>query len=87
MFDWLKSIIKGHKHCCWECNKYISNEKINDLFPNNNTYCEGGGFCCPIKGLPYFIGRDKHDKFCYKFKFRNTKMPKFLKKRKIHEKI
>ena len=77
MIDWLKSIIKGQKHCCWECECFISNEAMNDLFLNNHTYCEGGGFCAPIKNVPYFIGRGTHDIFCTKFKFRSNKIKNF----------
>ena len=70
MIDWLKSKLKGEKHCCWECAKYISNNMMNELYPDNHNSCEGGGFCCPIYGVPYFIGVDRYDIFCTKFKFK-----------------
>ena len=70
MIDWLKAKLKGHTHYCWECNKYIANEKMNELYPDNHNSCEGGGFCCPIYRVPYFIGIDKYDTFCTKFKFK-----------------
>lgn len=81
MIDWLKCILKGQKHCCWECNKYIANERMNDIIENSNFWCEGGGFCAPIKGVPYFIGIDKHDIFCTKFKFRGDEK---LKEKFLH---
>lgn len=73
MIDWIKSKLKGEKHLCWECKNYIFNNMMNELYPNNHISCEGGGFCCPTHGVPYFIGRDKQHIFCYKFKFRSDK--------------
>lgn len=73
MIDWLKCKIKGEKHLCCECKNFISNNMMNELYPDNHNSCEGGGFCCPIYGVPYFIGVDKYNTFCTKFKFKGDK--------------
>ena len=90
MLDWLKSKLKGEKHLCWECKNYISNNMMHELYPDNQISCEGGGFCCPTYGVPYFIGVDKYDTFCTKFEFKGDDKVKEkffqLVKRKMEKK-